>query len=399
MRQSAWLALLGILDLEDARHTIRLNLRQETNQESELIRQDVGRSALFRYQAVTGSLVKGEQQSEGLKEKLASVLNAAVSMPFSESDNKPSYYQGLHDIASILLFNLNFDEVKTAAVLRKLVETKLQDAVQSDFTNVTALLDIVLMPYLYSLDPEVYQAIVESEVPVASAIMPWLITLFAHDVHDTAVASRLMDAFIASHSALPFYMAVALLVHSSLRHQLLEAVFDPGMMHIALQRLPGELQNDFTTRVQDEVVVTAQDIIDLAQKLMRETPPEALLKFVGVGRKPRTQRRLVNKVRGVAILNMPPLEPSSIRVRAEAVLANCNISWAQVQQYIQPLWNNVGQLCSSMAEQGNKMLVYSRGSLNIVQILVLFLFMPQQYVRDFMYLMQAVSRFCAKDVP
>ena len=409
MRQSAWLALLGVLDLEEARLLIRSNLvvgrhtsSSSTNQQTELIKNDVGRSALFRYEAVTGSLVKGEQQSEVLKEKLASVVNAVVSAPLSD-DSKPAlYYQGLHDVASVLLFNLNYDEVKTAALLRKLVETHLQDAVQEDFANVTILLDNVLMPYLYSVDAEIYQAIVESELPITNSVMPWLITLFTHDVHDTAVVSRLMDAFIASHPALPFYMAVALLVHPHLRHRVLEASFDPGMMHMAIHELPGEIKNDFTSPMGggDEVTVTAQEVIESALNLMKQTPPEALLQFVGAGLKPRTRKRLVNKLCRVSVLNIgrAPRADFTLAMHLETMIQCMNtLSRAQLEEQFRPMWNKARQAYQMTLSQGSKIIMYSRDSLNVVQIIVMFLLMPQQYVGDFVYLMRMASRLCVRD--
>jgi Rab-GTPase-TBC domain len=230
----------------------------------------VQRSALFRSQAVAGSIVKGEQQSVMLQHKLVSVLSAALSTPLDKCQEKPCYYQGLHDVAFVLLFNLNYDEGKAAAVLRKLLQTHLQDATKKDFSNVTFVLDTVLMPLLHTLDPEVYQAVVECDFSLDNAILPWLITLLAHPVKDTAVASRLIDAFIANpHPMLPFYFSVALLTHPVLRQQILAAAYDPAMMHMTIQGLPGQLKNDLSSPMSaQEVFVTAQDIVDSALATM-----------------------------------------------------------------------------------------------------------------------------------
>lgn len=240
------------------------------SEDLDIIRKDLQRSALFRSQEVAGSIVKGEQQSDMLKHKLASVLSAALSTPIDKNQEKPCYYQGLHDVAFILLFNLNYDEGKTTAVLRKLVETHLQDATRKDFSNVTFVLENVLMPLLHTLDPEVYQALVEWDVPLTNAILPWLITLLVHPIQDTAVASRLLDAFIANpHPMLPFYVSVALLTHPVLRQQILAAAYDPVMMHMAIQSLPGQLRNDLSAPLSaNEVFVTAQDVIDSALATM-----------------------------------------------------------------------------------------------------------------------------------
>jgi Rab-GTPase-TBC domain len=262
-RQRAWPALLEV-------EPSTASYQSVNGEDLDIIRKDVQRSALFRSQAVAGSIAKGEEQSEMLQHKLVSILSAALSTPLGECQETPCYYQGLHEIAFILLFNLNYDERKTTSVLRKLLQTHLQDATKKDFSNVTFVLESVLMPLLHTLDPEVYQALVEWDVHPTSTILPWLITLLAHPVKDAAVASRLMDAFIANpHPMLPFYVSVALLTHPVLRQQILAAAYDPVMIHMAIQGLPGQLRNDLSSPLSaQDVFVTAQDIIDSALATM-----------------------------------------------------------------------------------------------------------------------------------
>lgn len=406
MRQKAWPALLEVKDMEKTKalleahkESLRLDHQHDSIPDSDLdiIRKDVQRSSMFRCQSVAGSIVKGEQQSDALQEKLVSVIYAAVSTPATAGQEKPSYYQGLHDIAFVLLFNLNYDEVTTVAVLRTLLRTHLQDATRKDFGNVLFLLNAVLMPFLQSVDPQVYQALIESEVPLSNAIMPWLITLFAHPVQDQSVASRLMDAFVTSHPLLPFYVAVALLVHPSLRTSILEAAYDPCTMHMTVHGLPGQMKNDFEVPTHDDQeLITAQVIIETAMHLMRQHPPESLLHLVGKGLKGKRQRRVLTKARSISALGLPPLEDSSLRLRITHLLVTHNLSPQQMRTKLHTATNQVHGLYQLTRNEVSRAATVSRHTFMALQVVCLFILMPQHFAKDFYQVVQAISQFCSR---
>ena len=405
MRQKAWPALLEIKDMEAVKSLLKthkeiLHMGQHaSNHDSDLdiIRKDVQRSSMFRCQSVSGSIVKGEQQSDALQEKLISVIYTAVSTPTAVGEEKPSYYQGLHDIAFVLLFNLNYDEVTTVVVLRKLLQTHLQDAARKDFGNVLFLLNAVLMPFLQSIDPQVYQALIESDVPISNAIMPWLITLFAHPVHDQAVASRLMDAFVTSHPLLPFYVAVALLVHPSLRTSILEAAYDPCMMHMTVHGLPGQMKNDFEVPINDDQeLITAQVIIDTAMQLMRQHPPESLLHLVGKGLTGKSQRRVLTKARSISVLGLPPLEDTSLRLRIKHILATRNLSSREMRTKLNNMTIQVQAMYHFARNEASRAATVSNHSFMVLQVVFLFILMPQHYAKDFCQVVRSISHFCSR---
>ena len=405
MRQKAWPALLEVGDLEEmkallqaSKESLRLTPDGTNNNDLDIIRKDVQRSSMFRCQSVAGSIVKGEQQSDLLQEKLTAVIYAAVSTPAVAGKGKPSYYQGLHDIAFVLLFNLNYDEVTTVAVLRKLLQTHLQDATRKDFGNVLFLLDAVLMPFLQSLDPQVYQALIEADVPLSNAIMPWLITLFAHPVQDQAVASRLMDAFVTSHPLLPFYVAVALLVHPSLRSSILEAAYDPCMMHMTIQGLPAQMKNDFEAPATDgNELITAQTILDAAMDIMRQHPPQSLLQLVGKGLQGKPQKRVLRKARSISVLGLAELEQSSLRLRVKHFLLAHNLSRQEVTTQMNNMMTRAHSVYESARNEACKAAMVSRQSWMALQVVLLFILMPQHYIREFYQLVQAASSLCSKE--
>lgn len=374
MRQKAWPAVLG------TRTNIAAFLHEEIaeNADMDIIRKDVQRSALFRSQAVAGSIVKGEQQSENLQNKLISVLNASLSTADTTKE-KPCYYQGLHDVAFVLLFNLDYDEAATTAVLQKLMQSHLKDAARKDFSNVTFLLDSFLLPLIYSLDVEVYQALVESEVPLTNAILPWLITLFTHSVQDGPVASRLMDAFIGnSNPMLPFYMAVALLLDPVLRQQVLASAYDPVTMHFAIHSLPGQMKNDFAEGEDSEEIVRAQDVIESAMKIMQQNPPESLLRFLGGGLKKRARRRLRNKARRISMMQIPvPQSQSLLKASTDKL--------RRVVPKAKEMVTNMACMAAALAVQ------VSQQGLRGLQSLLLFLLVPNQYVKQFFVLLQGFT--------
>lgn len=404
MRQKAWPALMGT-----GKETMLSSSETSSHEDLDLMRKDVQRSDLFRSEAVSGSVGRGERRFEDMKKKLLSVLDEALSDPETDNEReKPCYYQGLHGIAFVLLFNLNWDETATVAVLRKLLKTHLHDASRKDFSNVTFVLDSFLMPLIYTLDPAVYQALVESDVPLNNAVLPWLITLFTHSVQDGAVAGRLMDAFLAeTNPMLPFYVAVALLVHPTMRHQILEASYDPVMMHLAVHSLPGQMKNDFA--VGGEMSVTAQEIIDSALQIMHQHPPKSLFRFLGPRLSKRSRRKMLNKTRRIAMLQIPA-QKSTLKHAAQRFLREhadvpkkvlrsmgqvCSTSAVIMSEKVGALmgevWCTTSALCNDTKAYSSTVVTATKTLMSALQVLVLFILMPDQYVKQFYFFLQGIS--------
>jgi len=406
MRQKAWPALLEANQemkenkrlLQSATDTVSQQSLAESTQDEDtaldLIRKDVQRSSMFRCQTVTGSIVKGEQQSDHLQEKLITVIYAAVYAPAVPGKEGPCYYQGLHDVAFVLLFHLNYDEVVTVMVLRKLLRYHLMDATRKDFGNVLFLLDGILMPFLKSLDPEIYQALVEADVPVSSVILPWVVTLFAHPVQDQAVCGRLMDAFVTSHPLLPFYVAVALLLHPSFRVSILEVAHDPCMMHTVIQALPAQMKNDFEfVTAAGEECITAQIIVDAASDLMYQHPPQSLMRFVGEGLPARQHQQLLKKARNITVLGLPPsTEQPSFRVRVKYFLRTHNISKKDVFVRMELFMSRARLTYRKRKKEVTRAFEIHRNSWAVLQVLFLFVLMPQNFMHAVYHVIYTLLR-------
>lgn len=384
IRQKAWPALLG---------TQRGNepiTGSSSSTDLELMRRDVQRSALFRSTVVAGSVVKGEQRFEDLQNKLLSVLDAALCTS-TDAGDRPSYYQGLHDVAFVLLHNLTFDEVLTTAALQKILRTNLRDASKKDFRDVTFVLDSFLLPMIRSFDPELHQVLVDSDVPLTNAVLPWVITLFAHPVHDGAVASRIMDAFLSeSDPMMPVYVAAALLLHPASRQQLMDEGYDPVMMHLAIQGLPAKIKNDFAEG--EDGAVRAQDLIDFARAIMKLHSSESLVQSLISGLPKRSRRRMQKRVRRIHMLRQPSpvmaLKLTAQQYVRESVklcrdtAANAASAFtsaaSEMSSKVQATMNDVGKETVALYE-ATKSTIYNEKEMirSALQVLALFVLMPR----------------------
>ena len=204
---------------------------------------------------------------EKQKENLTSIIVRAIAQRPQRKNQKIRrihYYQGFHDITSLFYLIYQKKTHLSAAILRKLAKGHLRDATQQDFSNVMTLLEIVFYPMLQKINEEIHDYFVCRDLG-PTVIMPWIITWFAHDIHDAECASRLFDAFLASHPLMPLYISVALLVHPHNTEKLMDVDDDPAMLHVAINGLVRGVSNDFA---EGQCIVTYQDLIDDAVSFM-----------------------------------------------------------------------------------------------------------------------------------
>ncbi|KAI8469060.1 MAG: rab-GTPase-TBC domain-containing protein [Monoraphidium minutum] len=173
----------------------------------------------------------GDEERSERRAALARLLNAVVV----HHGGDVHYYQGLHDVASVLL--LVAGERAAFAILCRLAKGALRDATRSTLDPVLELLGL-MGPVLQAADPELASLCEEVGLPPYYALS-WFITWFAHDVTGGLPdAARLFDLFLAVHPLMPLYVGAAAM--RSQRGALLAAgAGDGGMpaLHSALTRL------------------------------------------------------------------------------------------------------------------------------------------------------------------
>lgn len=217
---------------------------------------------------------------------LAKVIVSAIGGPIPNNNNAlqlPSsrlhYYQGFHDVASVILANISNRPELSASILRKLAKSHLRDATREDFSGITCFLEIALYPLLQVLDEELHDYFIFRELG-PTAFITWIITLFAHDIHDSDRAGRLFDALLASHPLMPLYFSVSILVNPGCRDRIFDTdEDDPAMLHVVVTGLTSSLVDDFECGDGDgdSDNFTIQDMIDTSIALMKDVPPDYLL--------------------------------------------------------------------------------------------------------------------------
>ncbi|KAF5840534.1 hypothetical protein DUNSADRAFT_16475 [Dunaliella salina] len=166
------------------------------------------------------------------------------------------YYQGLHDVASVLLLVMGSERAAFPLLCRLIGPMgPLRDATRPDLLPVLEVLGI-LYPIMDVADPQIAQQLREAGLPPFFALS-WFITWFSHNVTELKDAARLFDLFLSSHPLMPLYLgAVAM---CAVREELL-ACEDMPMMHSMLNnlRLP-QLTLPHTLKVGSRVYSTNWD--------------------------------------------------------------------------------------------------------------------------------------------
>jgi len=263
----------------------------------------------------------GEGRREDVRAGLRRVLNAAVAAgggggvkvegvgggpttPAATTTTPPPppppsappvhYYQGLHDVASVLLL-VTGSEAAAFRLLTRLTVGPLRDCTRP--TLAPALAAVGLLPALLSLaDPPLAAHLAPTPPHYA---LPWHLTWFAHGMPAgpgaLTGAARLFDLFAATHPLMPLYVGAALLTSPASRAALLATDRgDPGEVHGAIGRLPrlGGLSPDAAAV--------------RALELYRAHPPSALVAAAAAAGAPRERLGRWLRRRGPVATPTPP---------------------------------------------------------------------------------------------
>ena len=234
IRKSAWPKLAGIdvtLSTNNKQISIKTSCQkfsegvsEKRREELEMIEHDLGRSVLkhhlksFSPQASrnakgdsftsSGKIQDPQEHDDNFRDQmekhmsyLSYVLKYITSQTAVDSSNHMHYYQGYHDVAAIFLLNLSNPHL-AATVLAKVSKSHFRDIMNTDFSNVHKMLEIVFFPLIDALDEEVYESLIIAEVD-PTVVFPWIISWFSHDVLDLDLSNRLFDLFLVSHPLMP----------------------------------------------------------------------------------------------------------------------------------------------------------------------------------------------------
>ena len=103
--------------------------KSEVEANIDLIRRDAGRSVIFRF-SITPPYAG---------ERLAQVLENTIK----QENLSLHYYQGLHDIAGVVLYNMDYQVDATTRILKQISHSHLRDAMRENFANINWFLRVL----------------------------------------------------------------------------------------------------------------------------------------------------------------------------------------------------------------------------------------------------------------
>ncbi|KAA1474967.1 hypothetical protein DENSPDRAFT_866750 [Dentipellis sp. KUC8613] len=145
-----------------------------------------------------------------------------------------SYFQGYHDIITVLLLTLPEDVQLRSA--ERLSLQRLRDSMGRTLEPLVGLLR-VLQRLLRVADPA-YAALLEEQAPLPYPALSHLLTLFAHDVPTLPLAQHVFDYLFARPPIAVVYLAAAVMLARKDEVVRLEQEGEEGMIHSVLTGLP-----------------------------------------------------------------------------------------------------------------------------------------------------------------
>jgi len=143
------------------------------------------------------------------KEKTIKQIELSKVILYSLKDHSYlHYYQGYHDICSLLLLVLGEDIAKPCAEILALYWLR-------EYMKETLEPTLEVMSFLYPIlkyaDPKIYKLVYNNMIPPYFSIS-WVITWCIHDLKDTSEMERIFDFFISHNPIMPIYFAAAVIL-------------------------------------------------------------------------------------------------------------------------------------------------------------------------------------------
>jgi hypothetical protein len=116
------------------------------------------------------------------------------------------YFQGLHDIISVLFVVLR-DDGLSFQLAERICPIFFSDFMKPNFDSVAQSLSLI-SPLIRVADKELYSHLHMAGIEPFFATA-WVVTWFAHDLEDSRLIARTYDALICSHPLFSLYLSVA----------------------------------------------------------------------------------------------------------------------------------------------------------------------------------------------
>ncbi|KIP07258.1 hypothetical protein PHLGIDRAFT_127792 [Phlebiopsis gigantea 11061_1 CR5-6] len=218
----------------------------EPHPDERQVRLDTDRS--FVLYPVVGDLSERESKQNELNDLIVEVFRKRREL---------SYFQGYHDIISVLFLTLP-KEVQFPAA-EKLSLHRLRDSMGSSLEPVIGLLRIVKR-VLDCADPE-YSASLNHTGKMPYYALSNLLTLFSHDMPTLPLVQHVFDYLLCRHPIAVVYLAAAVLLSRKAEVQRLQEEDEDGMVHSLLSSLP-DIYDDYDdeeTSIPSEAAVVVHE--------------------------------------------------------------------------------------------------------------------------------------------
>ena len=194
---------------------------------------------------------------------------AAVLLKFvghsAMSSRSHRYFQGLHDIAAVIMVATNNEDV-AARVLFELACTKLEPLFAG------ALTPMLGRPFavVARADPRLTAFLRRGDAS-SLFVHRWLTTWFAHDIDDIPTAQRVFDHLLASDFTQGFYLSAALVCLGG-DALMRDVPCEMGSIHKFYCELPGKVTTDSSANSANEDRIRASTLIGKSTELRNMFP-------------------------------------------------------------------------------------------------------------------------------
>eukprot|EP00762_Andalucia_godoyi_P006052 ANDGO_00372.mRNA.1 GTPase-activating protein gyp10 len=176
--------------------------RPHSHRDYDQVEKDINRSFV---NCMYASFMPSEEVRQLYRTRLAAIIHT-----FMEQRQADRYYfQGLHDVVSILLVSSESDGL-TLAILQRLTDSLLKLHMQKDLTQLLEELSL-FYPLLRFLDEHRIAAFFESTEMPPFFLVPWVLTWFSHDCEDLYCVLAVFDEIFDEHPMFVLYVSAFLI--------------------------------------------------------------------------------------------------------------------------------------------------------------------------------------------
>jgi TBC1 domain family member 20 len=194
LRVRVWPKLMGInrYQISDYRQYI------DPHRDDGQVRCDVERSLWNNHESCAHWT---DEYRESRRKSLSEIMMAVLSR-----NPQLYYYQGYHDLVSTIM--LLFEEDHLAfAVVEFISQHFIVDYMREDFSVISKFMHFFFV-IIKAVDRELFDHMQAARLEPFFATS-WLITWFAHDLHNLHDVARLFDVLLSSHPVYCYYVAAA----------------------------------------------------------------------------------------------------------------------------------------------------------------------------------------------